>query len=403
MDSKERVRAAIDRQPVDRIPLGLLVTDYDTVERVIGRETYVRNKVKSQIAFWEGRRNEVVQSYKEDIVAFHRGIGLADLISPWETPLVPPRGHAPEDPPRRIAEELWRDSRGRVYKVSEMANEIAIVEDPTAGQGEFTVADFEKEVDDAPPDPTVFEVYDHVVAELGSDHYIARHCGGLDAMTLLGNMQRGLLEYALHPEVVRAAIAYRCRQGNAADRHYIREGPGERNDAVPDAEGSAASGPDGVMFGQDTGGTMGPLISPAMYRDFCFPALRERARHIKTFVRQVLMHNCGNNRSLMPMFVEAGVDGYESLQTNANMDIPDLQDEWGHAMAFWGGVPNETLIDGTPEQIRRETEDIMRRAGPRGGFILGPSQSIAKGTRYENFMAMLETFDALRERYAYSR
>ncbi|MHB0874484.1 MAG: uroporphyrinogen decarboxylase family protein [Anaerolineae bacterium] len=384
MNAKERVRAAIARQPVDRIPLGLLVTDYDTVEAVIGHETYVRNKVKAQVGFWEGRRDEVVESYKKDIVEFHRRIGLADLISPWEVPLVPAKGEAPEDPPHRIADEYWQDSRGRVYKVSQLANEIAVIEDPTAWAGEYTVEQFQSDAEVAPPDPSVFEVLDYVQAELGPDHYIAGHSGGLDAMALLGNMERGLLEYALHPDVVKAAIDHHRRRGNAADCHYIR--PGQ----------------DGVMFGQDTGGTMGPLISPRMYREFCFAAIRDRTQHIKSFGHQVIMHNCGNNRSLMPMFVEAGIDCYESLQTNANMDIPDLQEEWGHAMAFWGGVPNETLIDGTPDEIRAEVTDIMRQAGPRGGFILGPSQSIAKGTRYANFMAMLETFDALADECAYA-
>jgi hypothetical protein len=33
-----------------------------------------------------------------------------------------------------------------------------------------------------------------------------------------------------------------------------------------------------------------------------------------------------------------------------------------------------------------------------GGFILGPSHSIAYGTKYENFMAMLDEFDRLRFR-----
>ena len=39
MTSKERVRAAIAGEPVDRIPLGLYAVDCDTVERVIGRPT----------------------------------------------------------------------------------------------------------------------------------------------------------------------------------------------------------------------------------------------------------------------------------------------------------------------------------------------------------------------------
>ncbi len=382
MNSKERVRAALSRQPVDRVPLGLLVTDYDTVERIIGHETYVRNKVKAQIAFWEGRRDEVVDSYKEDIVDFHRKIGLTDLISPWECPLVPPKGHAPEDPPRPIGDELWRDPRGRVYKISEMANEVAVVEDPTRGETEYTVDQFQAEVDDTPPDPTIFEVYDHVAAELSGDKYISGHTGGINPFVLLGDMERGLLEYALHPGVVKAAIDYHRRQGNLMDAHYIK--PTQ----------------DGAMFGVDTGGTRGPLMSPSMFREFCFPAMRDRVQAVKSRDMQLIMHNCGNNRSYMPMFVEAGIDCYESIQTDADMDIPELQDEWGHAMSFWGGVPNETLIAGTPEEIRQQTTDIMQAAGPRGGFILGPSQSIAKGTRFENFMAMLETFDALRDRCA---
>ena len=62
MTGKERVRAAINREPVDRVPLGFYLVDYDTIERVIGRKTFVRNKVASRIALWEGRRDEVAGS-----------------------------------------------------------------------------------------------------------------------------------------------------------------------------------------------------------------------------------------------------------------------------------------------------------------------------------------------------
>ena len=58
MNSKERVQAAIARRPVDRVPLGFYAVDCDTVSRVLGRPTFVRNKVESQIALWEGRRSE---------------------------------------------------------------------------------------------------------------------------------------------------------------------------------------------------------------------------------------------------------------------------------------------------------------------------------------------------------
>jgi uroporphyrinogen decarboxylase len=158
-------------------------------------------------------------------------------------------------------------------------------------------------------------------------------------------------------------------------------------------------GQDGVLLEEDVSGTSGPLISPKMYREFCYPALCSRIQSIRSFSKQVLMHNCGNNRLLMAMFAEAGVECYQSLQTNADMDVASLQAEWGHAMAFWGGVATEILIEGTADDVRRNVRETMVKASPRGGFILGPSHSIAKGVKYDNFMALLDEFAQWRERF----
>ncbi len=68
-------------------------------------------------------------------------------------------------------------------------------------------------------------------------------------------------------------------------------------------------------------------------------------------------------------------------------------------MAFWGGVPVEDLIAGTPEDVRKAVRAAMERGAPGGGFILGPSHSVAKNTTYENFMAMLDEFVSLRDKF----
>jgi len=381
LNSKERVRAAVARERVDKVPLGLYVVDYDIVEQVIGRETYVRNKVKSQIALWDGHRDEVVESYKKDTVEFYRKVDLCDLICFKEAPLVPPQGYVPEDKPRQVNEKIWRDARGRVYQVSQLSNEFVIVEDPTVWEKEYTVEEFQGEIADEPPDPSIFEVADYLVAELGKERYIAGSSGGLGAFVLLGNMERGLLEYALHPEVVKASIDHRRRWGNAMDKYYIR--PGQ----------------DGVLFEEDTAGTQGPLISPKMYREFCYPALCSRAQNVKSFGKQVLLHDCGANRPLMDMFAAAGIQCYQSLQTNANMAVDGLLKDWGHTMAFWGGIATEVLILGTPDDVRRNVRETMAGAAPHAGFILGPSHSIAKGVKYDNFMALLDEFDHLRDKF----
>lgn len=382
MNSRERVTAAIARRSVDRVPLGFYAVDHDTVERVIGRPTYVRNKIATQLALWEGRRDEVAASLKEDTVEFYREIDCADLILPKEPMLLPPVGYTP-DPPRRIGENRWEDRQGRIFQAEWRANEIQCVHDPAPARtvADFDAAEFEGEPEVEPPDPSIFEVWDHVHAALGAERYIASPTPGITALTRLGGVETGLMLYALKPDVVHAANRRSVARQNALDEWYIR----------PEAPG--------VLVEQDMAGSNGPLISPRMFREFCFPYLRERIRHIKAFTPQAILHNCGNNLPLMDQFIEAGIDCYQSLQTTAGMEVGLLKERYGHALAFWGGVGVEVLIDGTPEDVRAEVRTAMERGAPGGGFILGPSHSVAMNTRYDNFMAMLDEFVRLRDRF----
>ncbi len=113
----------------------------------------------------------------------------------------------------------------------------------------------------------------------------------------------------------------------------------------------------------------------------------------------MIFHNCGNNIPLMEMFIGCGIDCYQSLQTTAGMEVGRLKEMFGDRLCFWGGVPVELLIAGTPEDVRKAVRTAMERGAPGGGFILGPSHSIAKNTKYENFMAMLDAFVALRDKF----
>ena len=381
MNSKQRVQAAIARQPVDRVPLGFYTVDYDTIERVIGHKTYVRNKIEIQLALWDGRRDEVAQSLKEDVVAFYRKIDCADVLLPKEAQLLPPRDYQP-DPPKRIADDKWEDREGRIYQIAPNANEIHCIHDPALATREYAVEHFEALSEEViPPDPSVFEVFDHVFAQLGEERYIAGTTGGITALTLLGGTERGLMMYALEPEVVAAANRHMVAVQNQRDQYYIRKG-------VP-----------GVLMEQDMAGGNGPLVSPRTFRELCFPYLKERVQHVKQYTAQVILHNDGNNVPLMDMLIECGIDCYESLQAIQSMEIGSLKEKFGDHLCFWGGVPVEILIDGTPQEIRQVVRAALERYAPGGGYILGPSHSIAKNTKYENFMALIDEFVALRDKY----
>ncbi|MBE3125476.1 MAG: hypothetical protein IMZ57_07425 [Acidobacteria bacterium] len=376
MTSKERVYAALEGRIPDRVPYGEFAVDFDTVERILGRETYLRAKAESQIAFWEGRDDEVAQSWLEDHIELHKKLGLDIVTFPMATWEMPPPGDDP--PPRRIDANTWEDRRGRIYKLSDATRDITCVHDPVRDARVFTAAEFEKEPEPLRPDERSWKILDAVIQEFKAEKFICGPSGGSVGIVLLGGMERGLFELAANPDAVRAATAYLVRRQNLADAAFIH----------PDS--------DAVMWAEDLGYKTGPLIGPAMFRDLFLEANKERARNVKgKFGKKILMHCCGNINLLLDFFIDIGFDAYQSIQPTAGMDICRLKKDYGDRIALWGGIAVEHLVGGTPEEVRADVRRAMACAKPGGRFILGASHSIAVGTKYDNFMAMLDEYTKL--------
>ena len=295
--------------------------------------------------------------------------------------VLPPADYEPERP-EKLDEVTWRDRKGRVYRFSEQTGDVTCIEDPELAAKQFSPEDFPIPEKIEPPDESCFEVVDAVIEEFRGERFINGPSGNEAAMIMLGdNYERGLLEFAMNPEAVRAAHLQALALGELEDEYYIR--PGQ----------------DGVLWGTDFSYNNGPMISLEMFRRYCLPNIKERVKQVKARGIRVLKHACGNNNLLIDYFVEAGYEAYQSIQISAGMDLEKLYQRYGDQLTMWGGVMVEHLVNGTPEQVRADVEEAFRiAAGGRGGFILGTSHSVAVGTRYENFMTMIETAQRLNER-----
>ncbi len=373
MTSKQRVLATLEGRIPDRVPIGEFAIDFDTVEKIIGHETYLRAKARSQIAFWERRHDEVADSYLNDHIELHDKLGLDIITFPMATWQIPPETDDP--PPRKIDDNTWEDKYGRVYKYSELTADITCIKDPVMEQRQFTVAEFEQEPTLPQRDERSWKILDAVIQRFKHDKFICGPDGGEIGILMLAGMERGLMMLIEQPEVVQAAIAYYLRLQNQADEIFIH----------PDS--------DAVLWGADFAYNTGPFISPAMFKQFFFEANKARVQNIhERFGKKVMKHCCGNNNALLDFFIEIGYDAYQSIQPTANMDICQLKKSYGDKITLWGGVAVEHLVSGTPEQVRQDVQRAMKCAKPNGRFILGVSHSVAVGSKYDNYMAMLDEY-----------
>ncbi|MFC1552887.1 uroporphyrinogen decarboxylase family protein, partial [Candidatus Latescibacterota bacterium] len=185
-----------------------------------------------------------------------------------------------------------------------------------------------------------------------------------------------LMQYIDNPDTVKAAIRYEVAKNNLLDSYFIRRGQ------------------DAVAWGQDFASNTGPFISPEMFREFAFPAIRARVKNVhETHGIPVMKHACGNNMLLMDMFAGAGYDAYQSVQGSAGMDLGLIKERYGGHFACWGGISLENIVSGSARDVRDEVAAAMNRYKPGGRYIFGSSHSIAVGSKYDNFMAMIDEFE----------
>ncbi len=149
-----------------------------------------------------------------------------------------------------------------------------------------------------------------------------------------------------------------------------------------------------VVMGDDLGTQNGPQMSPEMYREFFLPrhrAIYQRAKELGDV--KIFMHSCGGLWELIPSLIEAGVQILNPVQTSAvNMEPEKLKREFGKDLCFWGGgcEPQGVLTHGTPEEVKAQVRERKAIFGQGGGFVFNQIHNILSNIPPENVVAMLE-------------
>jgi uroporphyrinogen decarboxylase len=114
------------------------------------------------------------------------------------------------------------------------------------------------------------------------------------------------------------------------------------------------------------------------------------------------MHSCGSISSLMPDMIEAGIEIFNPVQTNAYQMQPEfLKKEYGQDVTFWGGgIENAgTLNNGTQGQIREEVFERMEIFSQGGGYVFNTIHNILPEVPPENIVAMFDAVKAFNNTY----
>jgi uroporphyrinogen decarboxylase len=152
-------------------------------------------------------------------------------------------------------------------------------------------------------------------------------------------------------------------------------------------------GVDGFFFTDDWGSQQSLLIRPADWRKFYKPAYQAMFERVRSRGAHVWMHMCGNIIDILPDLVDLGLHVFNSVQPRA-LDVHRLAKEFGGTICFNGGVDvQETMVSGTPQDVKREIHTLVELFGRyNGGYIGGLSHTVMPETPLDNIIAMYEAF-----------
>jgi len=371
MTPRERVKAALNHQEPDRVPLDLGQAVGDGITLTAYRNLLGHLGMSDTAIQVKDKRGQTARVDEEVLRRFHidfRGVGLG----------------APERwTDRWLDERTYQDEWGVVRTMPKDSYYYDLVGSPFAEDGSLSAVGAYRWPD--PMDPGRYrglrerarqlhrETDYAVVVDLNCAFFL--RCCELRGwenfyVDLVANVPfaEALMDRFLE---IRLAIAERALQEVGEDVDIV------------------------MVTSDDLGGSDRPLISPALYRSLIKP----RQRRTFDFFRartgaKLYYHTDGAIYPLLPDFVDLGVDILNPVQVSADGmgDTQKLKREFGDKLTFWGAIDTHRVLPyGTPAEVRQEVRRRIRDLGPGGGYVICSVHNIQPEVPPANVVAMFES------------
>lgn len=147
------------------------------------------------------------------------------------------------------------------------------------------------------------------------------------------------------------------------------------------------SGAAGIIIAEPAAG----LLAPEQCEEFSSPYVKMIVDAVQDDDFVVILHNCGNTVKLVPSMVSTGAIGFH-FGNAVDMDdiLPQIPED---RLAFGNIDPARVFKNGTPEDVRGKTWDLLDRTAKYRNFVISSGCDIPPGTLIENIEAFFETVD----------
>ena len=131
-----------------------------------------------------------------------------------------------------------------------------------------------------------------------------------------------------------------------------------------------------VFFeGGDIAFKSGPLINPKYIDKYVLPSMKKVTEAVHEWGAKIIFHSDGDITSLLDFVVESGFDALHCLEP-PYVDLELVKKKVGDKLCLLGNIDTSyILVDGTQKEVDDAVKYAIKKLGPGGGYILSPSNS----------------------------
>jgi len=380
MTARERITAALNLQPVDKIPFVPLI------------DTYTLMDMPEEIHSTSGG----LKSYHEGIIAASRNLKCdllvrhVPVLKPWKNYAPHLQQLGPFAPPVEVTvdfqgndlQEHLACSKGKLTGIWRFTDKVGGIPHPV----KRAVTSYEEmtlfhhlldNLDRIRPelDPETFAAIDSDIADDG----MATASVSNSPLMYLIEMAWGLENTYFFLQDYHTEVEEILDKLHASLKRIV--------------EATAKSSAKVIIQYENTSST---LLSPAIFRKYCLPYLNEYADILQKAGKIYLVHMCGLLQVFVKDFVDARFNGIADItpEPTGNLSLDEAAQRLPGKIVL-GGIDPLTFINTDREFVKREVSSLLENAKPFPGVLLGSADTTPRGTPPENFFLIRSLVDSI--------
>ncbi len=131
------------------------------------------------------------------------------------------------------------------------------------------------------------------------------------------------------------------------------------------------------------------MLTPQQLRQYVFPWHKRIVEAVHCAGKPAILHSCGNFDTIIEdVICDLKYDGKHSFEDNI-LPVEEAYERFGARISILGGIDLDFVCRSKPEEIRKRSIEMLRRAEKRGGYALGTGNSVPEYVPAENYFAMI--------------